>query len=519
MSFRDQRPPEIADVVALACALDRDEQQSPSELLQRDKPFAVEVSVEGEDRVAVALRWLEFIKDEVHEVGDLHRRAETANYLTSFFIVVAAILLGGGATLGAFYFDGSGRVNAVSVLAVLVALPGLFLFAFGFAALPSRITRRVPGAGLWSALGRALSPGRLAPLLWRLFPRDLRDSLALVSGRLGRHQQLYASLQKWAILRWSQLFALSFQLTAVAGCLVLVVFTDLAFGWSTTLTTGDAAGDAQRLHRMTSVMALPWSWVWAEAQPSLALIGESRYFRAAATTLSPGDAARLGGWWQFVVLTMVCYGILPRVLTFAWAQGRLSSAARAAVAASPGTSVVMRRLHRSRLETEAIEPEHGEVSQAARVPSTSSKHSVPGDDTDHIRVVINWSEVPIEVDALQAIFPQAKLHAAGGALSVMEELRLAQKLGESLGEADGTILIVVKGWEPPLMEFMDFVTSLRGALTKSPSATLVVLPVGLGDEGALPAATPAQVELWRKKLAGLGDARLRVATQLEEVLA
>ncbi len=519
MSLRDQRPPEIADVVALACALDRDEQQSASDLVQRDKPFAIEVSVEGEDRVAVALRWLEFIKDEDAAVGDLHRRAETANYLTSFLIVVAAILLGGGATLGAFYFDGSGRVNAVSVLAVLVALPGVFLFAFGFAALPSRITRRVPGAGLWSALGRALSPGRLAPLLWRLFPRDLRDSLALVSGRLGRHQQLYASLQKWAILRWSQLFALSFQLTAVAGCLVLVVFTDLAFGWSTTLTTGDAAGDAQRLHGITSAMALPWSWAWGEAQPSLALIGESRYFRAAATTLSPGDAARLGGWWQFVVLTMVCYGILPRVLTVAWAQGRLRSAARAAVAASPGISVVMRRLHRWRVETEAVEPEHGQGMQVENVPNVASTHSVLGEDSDHIRVVINWSEVPIERDALQTIFPQAKLHAAGGAMSVAEELQLARKLGESQREADATILIVVKGWEPPLMEFVDFVTSLRGALAKSPSTTLVVLPVGLGDEVGLPAATLAQVELWRKKLVGVSDARLRVAVRLEEVLA
>lgn len=519
MSPRVQSPAELADIVALACALDRDEQQSPADLLARDKPFALAAPVDGEDRGAVTLRWLEFVKAEDRAVGDLHRRAETADHLTSFLIALAAVILGGGATFGAFYFDGSGRVNAVSVLALLVALPGVFLFALGFAALPSRITRRVPGAGLWTVLGRTLSPGRLAPLLWRFFPRDLRDAMALVSGRLGRHQQLYAGLQKWAILRWSQLFALSFQLTAVAGCLVLVVFTDLAFGWSTTLTTGDAAADAQRLHGITSTLATPWSWAWPDAQPSLALIGESRYFRAAAPLLSPADAARLGGWWQFVVLTMLCYGILPRILTFTWAQGRLRSAAQAALEASPGVSVVLRRLHRSRMETAAMEPEHDENRQSGNASSATSKSATSGDETNHIRVVINWSETPIEAETLQTNFPHANLHIAGGAVSMADERQLVQELGTTPLDPDTTILIIVKGWEPPLMEFIDFLTSLREALPRASPVNLLVLPVGLGDESAWPAATPTQVELWRRKLAGLSDPRLRVATHLQEVLS
>ena len=118
--------------------------------------------------------------------------------------------------------------------------------------------------------------------------------MSLISGRLSKHHRLYADLKKWAILRWSQLFAVSFQVTALLACLMLVVFTDLAFGWSTTLTTGDAMHDARRIHRITSIMAAPWSWALDDAQPSLALIEESRYFRAAAEPLSFAQAARLG---------------------------------------------------------------------------------------------------------------------------------------------------------------------------------------------------------------------------------
>src|SRR5690606_41608770 len=141
--------------------------------------------------------------------------------------------------------------------------------------------------------------------------------------RAGRHQRVYAGVQKWALLRWSQTFALWFQLTALAVSLVLVVFTDLAFGWSTTLTTGDPLLDARRVHRATAVVAAPWRWIIPDAQPSLELIEESRYFRAASGAVSAREAARLGGWWRFVVLTIVVYGVLPRVITLGLAEARL----------------------------------------------------------------------------------------------------------------------------------------------------------------------------------------------------
>jgi hypothetical protein len=404
------------------------------------------------------------------------------------------------------------------VLALLVALPGLFLIPFLVAALPARLTQKVPGAGLVIALGHAFSPGRLAPWLWRIMPRDLRESMTLVAGQVGRHRHLYASLQKWAILRWSQLFALTFQLTALGACLLLVVFTDLAFGWSTTLTTGDAELDAQRVHRATTAMALPWRAVLAEAQPSLELIGESRYFRAAATSLSSAQAARLGGWWQFVALTIGIYGLMPRLITFALARNQLRAATRAAVEESPGLSAVLRRLHRARVESVAIEPEQGGKPVAAHTARNVGLVAAVSVSSGQLRAVINWSGVPVGGEGLRVTFPHAKFYAAGGASSVADEGALAQKLGAILeGTTDAIILIVVKGWEPPLMEFIDFITTLRGALSSSSMTAIVVLPVGLSEGTGLTAATSTQVELWRKKLAGLSDPRLRVATNWEEV--
>ncbi|HTO03883.1 MAG TPA: DUF2868 domain-containing protein [Opitutus sp.] len=514
MPKRRRRQPEIADIVALAHALDHDSQRSAGDLAEREKRFAPGLPTNTEDPLTLGLAWLEAVEGEDDTVRILHQRADTALHLTGFFIVLAGVLLGAAATLGAFYFDGSGRVNAVSVLALLVAVPALFILPFAIAALPARIAERVPGVGLITALAGALSPGRLVPFVWRMFPRDLRESMALISGRLSKHHRLYADLKKWVILRWSQLFAVSFQVTALLVCLMLVVFTDLAFGWSTTLTTGDALRDAQRIHGITSIMAAPWSWALVDAQPSLALIEESRYFRAAAEPLSFAQAARLGGWWKFVVLTIAVYGLLPRLLTLAVANSQLRAAARAAVIAGPGLSAVLRRIHRARIQSAAIEPESPETRGQSGHQASDPSPLAP----NHIEAVINWAGVPVEAGVLTKLIPGARIFQAGGATSLSDDVALAKRIGALNLSSDAAVLIVVKAWEPPLMEFLDFLTALRIALSPS-SAMIIVLPVGLSGDRDLPAATTSQFKLWSDKLAALGDPWLRVASSRQEVLA
>jgi hypothetical protein len=70
------------------------------------------------------------------------------------------------------------------------------------------------------------------------------------------------------------------------------------------------------------------------------------------------------------------------------------------------------------------------------------------------------------------------------------------------------------------LEFIDFVKALRGQLAGD-RAEIVVLPVGLDSDShvGLNAASPAQLKLWRDKLARLGDPSLRVAADRQEVMA
>lgn len=504
--------PDLADIAALARALQRDEQKSAHELAERERRLAAQVTEDTNDRVATALAWLRAIEREDEAVRTVHQRADTAVRLTDVLIVLAAILLGWAVTLAAFYFDGSGRVNAVAVLAVLVLVPFLMLVPFVVANLPAQVVQRLPGAGAFGAIVRGLSPGRLGTWLWRVLARDRADTTELITRRAGAQQRLYAGVQTWAFLRWSQWFALWFQLTALTASLGLVVFTDLAFGWSTTLTSGDPAVDAQRVHRVTTAIAAPWSWLAPTAQPSLTLIEESRFFRAASEPISSLQAARLGGWWAFVVLTITVYGVLPRLLTFSIASVRLRAAARSTVMASPGFSAVLRRLHRLQIETVAPVPElsDGDTGKPAVFEPVSRKVGAK------VRALINWSAVPVSSEILEATFPGVPQFTAGGGASVAEDDALVRQLGANDNAGRGDVLVLVKGWEPPLMEFNDFVQALRGSID-SVAAEIVVLPVGLEHDGRLAPATPSQLSLWRNKLARVGDPSLRVAAHQQEV--
>jgi hypothetical protein len=519
MPTPERTQPDLADVVALARALERDERRTARELRERETQLAPELPAANEDRLSVALAWLDAIERRDPAVRSVHHRAETAFRLTSLGVAFVAALVGWLATLGAFYFDGSGRVNAVAVLAVLVGVPGLLLLPFLLAALPSAITQKLPGATAISALARGLSPGRLGQWLWRMLARETGETMSFVADRVAAHQQLYSGVQKWTLLRWSQWFALCFQLTALAAALILVVFTDLAFGWSTTLTTGDPSLDAQRVHRVTSFLAVPWNWIAPDAQPSLTLIEQSRYFRAASQPLSPSQAAQLGGWWQFIVLTIAVYGVLPRLITLAIAQSRLRAAIRATLLTNPGFSAVVRRLHSARIQTVAIKPDSADPDgESQETPQASTPPPTAG----RVSAVINWSAVPIDDAAVSAAFPEAQRLAAGGASSMEQDAALIRQLGSPTNPPSerGDVLILVKGWEPPLLEFIDFVKALRGQLSGD-RAEIVVLPVGLGSDSSvgLHAASPAQLKLWRDKLARIGDPSLRVAADRQEVMA
>ncbi len=488
---------------------------SPAGIAARDQRIGREAGTLPGTDLALSQLWLDRACAEDATLRGLRERVSALLTGAGWLTALAGGVVGWGTALGVFYYDGAGRVNALAVLAAFVLLPAVFLLLFCWSAMPAGMLAWLPGAETIASLLSRASPGRLTGLVVRFLPQTTREAWQRLTGRASANQRVHGVLQKWILLRWSQVFALGFQVAALTASLGLVVFSDLAFGWSTTLTTGNPLEDASRLHTITDVVSAPWSGFVPQASPSAELIRDSRYFRVAAAPLTGEQAARLGGWWSFAVMAMLAYGLLPRLLTLTLALLRVRSAARAAWLATPGLGPLLRRLHRARVETEATEPESGGAS-LVRTPEDKVA-AVP----ESAGAVVNWAAAPVDDRRAAASFGNATVHHAGGALSPEDDRLLGPRLAKSHDLAAG-IAIIVKAWEPPLMEFVDFLKGLRSAC--GDRLPIMVVPIGI-DAGAeadsgkagLPAPEQRHLDVWRSKMATVGDPWIRVtAPQAED---
>lgn len=503
-----QTQPTIADLALLSAALESDERLSQAERKRRDKTIGPPSGSE-KDTTVRAVEWSKNAATHDPELAKLHDQTNEANSWANVFITVLGLLLGWAAAVGVFYFDGNERVNVIAIFATIVLLPAILLIPFLLAAAPRQILAWIPGGLALGGLARGLSPGKLALLVNRLLPRSHRETFARVFQKWERHERLFAGVQKWCVLRWSQLLAVSFQIAAVTAAFCLVVFTDLSFGWSTTLASGNAEQDANRVHALTASIATPWSWAWENAEPTAELVRESRYFRIESRPVSSEEAARLGGWWPFIVMAMLVYGLLPRLITLAWASHRQTSATRHALANLPGLSTVLRRLHNLHLQTEANEPEYaGNAAPSTKpVPAYTTVAGTPD-------VVINWAEVPVSDALLASVLKDLPVHKAGGSSSLDADANLIKQLGSTEHQANA-ILILVKSWEPPLAEFTDFLTELRKSI--GDGREVIVLPVGAGEGDTIAVADSKHADVWHRCLSRVSDPWLRVISMLEDL--
>jgi len=72
------------------------------------------------------------------------------------------------------------------------------------------------------------------------------------------------------------------------------------------------------------------------------------------------------------------------------------------------------------------------------------------------------------------------------------------------------IVVLTKGWEPPVFEFTDMLGELRAAVGLQPS--IVIVPLALPGEKL----SEDQLAVWQHAMLGVGDHRLYVAGSEQE---
>ncbi len=461
----------------------------------RGTPFAERLRRDRNIASAIATRKrLDRIRSWWHAQLD-HRTLQTGTHLArtrrvvTLAMIVLGALTGGGVAAAAFHYDGSMPVNIVTLLAVLVAAPLLLLVP----TLLLAIGRTTGAHAISHALG-ALSPGGVAAALYRRIAKPPMEVAQLFGWHAARSAAA-GRFSKWQLLYWSQTAAVTFALASIATGVALIAFTDLAFGWSTTLGV-----DAQVIGTIVRALALPWHALMPSAVPDAALIEASQFFRLHSTDAEPLGASRtLAGWWSFVIVAIICYGLLPRLLLLALATWRLRAATAALLLEDPRVTALDDRMDAPLIETAATEPERAELQF-----TTAASH--PRKPRGGAAAAVIWGSSLEPTAAREFARSQLGLTLdalieAGGDRSLEEDRATVATLVETRLRS---MVVFTRAWEPPLLELLDYLTALRMALGKE--ASIVVVPV------AEPGAVVSDVErtTWTRAMNRLADAQLYV---------
>lgn len=502
----------LSDLIDVTDLVTEDRDRPMHELIGRDHEYGQSRDFTGKSSIRDIRSWINFRRNEVQN-GELDKQttgkgeqfAGTRALLTTV-LVVLGIIFGWLAALALLRYDGSQPVNIMWLILVFViaqlALVGLFLITL----LPSRITTRLPLISNLCASIEAASPGNMVIALVRLLPQRHRIAVDRLLGSTQRNSHRFGSVARWLVLCWSQLFSLAFMVGAIAGSFILIVFTDLSFGWGTTLIESGSTS----FYKLVSALSWPWSGFVEAAVPGQSLVESTRFRLSTSTTgevpLMGSSAQDIGqSWWPFLIMAMITYGLLPRMFTAYLANRRLKQEITGALLAQPGVSEVLDRMTARRVATQSPTPEtptqqldHHELAPAEGAILAGNA------------AVINWSNVPLSDDAMATYVQHSLLtnvlsvEAAGGSQSIEQDFQLV----ESVGLLDGapTIVIVVKSWETPMLEFLDFLRDIRSAIGVQP--TIVVLAIA-AENNTVVVADSQHLKIWEERLQTIGDAKLR----------
>jgi len=432
-----------------------------------------------------ALTHKSFVTDPIRRLllwGKEHRfkvsfSSDTDHYLKHLsvitsFLALFALIFGFLVGLGLLSYSGEAPVNVIYYLFVAAFLPLLSLFL----SLLSMMSK-----GMFFHFFTLLFPLHWIEKLLELIPRQHKNVMV----------EIPPNLLKWMFLDRLQRFSLLFSMGLLMALLGVVVVKDIAFGWSSTLNVS-----AEEFHALLQMIALPWqAWI-PSAVPSLELVEMSHYFRLGEHLNSEmiHHADKLGAWWKFLAMSTLVYAVLLRLLFWLLVRYGYRKVLQKSFLGLEGVETILREFDTPFVSTESPkEEQHLEI-----VPETNEQVSEDIRTTYHDVLGWNFSDEEILLANDSKEIRAKKLFSVGGSHTFTEDEAIAHQVTQ-------TLLLYVKSWEPPTMDFVDFLEML---IENEKVTSIEIYP--LGTVGRYYESDEKDIAVWKRKIQGLKSKKVWV---------
>jgi len=411
-------------------------------------------------------------KAHVHRLSLPLLSEKISSYLygVTFTLIILALFLGvlSGVTL--LSYNGHEPVNVVYFMVMVIILPLLTMTMTLFSMLKANSAQSVLVH---------LSPAYWMEKIIKFLPIGIQEKLD--------DFQINPLLGNWIIIRRSQLIALFFSIGLLLALMTVVATKDIAFAWSTTLNIS-----AEGFHQFLSTLSIPWSRWLPDAVPSLTLIEQSQYFRL-GDRLSEEmitHASQLGEWWKFLAMSTLFYAVFLRFIMYLIATVGLKKALEKSFLSLEGVTRLLREMNEPMISTSSNSQEAEFVSFVDEaVPTLYTLDS-------HYDSVQGWAipkeDLMVINDTMQ--IENTTLYEVGGGNSFAED-------SEVITQSGGVVLLYVKAWEPPTMDFMDYIAELLPKVEK-----LIIYPIGTRADNYK--AQSKFVDIWARKISPLKEKKI-----------
>ena len=391
-------------------------------------------------------------------------------YSVTLILVIIIFVLGFFSGVGLLSYSGHEPVNVIYFIAMVVFLP---LFTMTLTLLS------MFRANSTQSMLVHISPAFWMEKILRLLPNKIEDNLKEV--------KINSLLANWIVIKRSQILALAFSFGLLFALLGVVATKDIAFAWSTTLSIS-----SESFHDFLQTLAFPWRDLYPAALPSVELIEQSQYYRL-GDKLSEEmiqNASKLGEWWKYLVFATLFYAIILRFAMYILSEFGLKRAVRRSFLTLDGAQKLLHDMNEPIISTHANENEQQIIQR-----STVYTQMIYTLDASY-DFVQGWAiakeNLPVIADSMKVISP--KFFEVGGANTLDEDT-------EIIHHSQGEVLLYVKSWEPPTMDFIDYLEALAKRVDK-----VIVCPIGTTEDQYH--TESKEVNVWARKLSMLENEKV-----------
>jgi hypothetical protein len=383
-------------------------------------------------------------------------------YGLTFVLVSIAFVVGIFSGTALLHYNGNAPVNVVYFIAVVVFFPLFTMCLSLFSMLKAHQSQSV-----FIHISPSYWVEKMASFLPNHFEYD-KNNL-----------EINPLLANWIVIKRAQFIALFFSLGLVLSLLFVIMSKDIAFAWSTTLDM-----TPEGFHAFVSMIAVPWESFFPETVPSLVLIEQSHYFRLGDGLSQEmiNNASHLGQWWQFLLMATLFYALFLRVLLYAFSFVGLHKALKKSFLDLEGVAKLLSDMNEAIISTHSMDIKQN---KERVVEGSLEKVASVAYDYDAIQA---WAMSGNQLILLNDMFSiHAKdLYEVGGMNSLEEDSLIVSK-------SYGKVLLYVKAWEPPTMDFIDYLEEL---LEKVES--IIIVPIGTKENAYVP--RDKAIKVWERKL-------------------